>query len=137
MAALGRARLEPAVVSTGGTPDLFRAHEVGTATEHRPGTYVFRDRDQIRAGGILDDCAMRVLATVVSRPTDGRAILDAGSKTLSSDKLGLDGYGLVLVYPQLVLEMSARSTATSTAPPATQGPGSASASPSSPTTPAW
>jgi D-serine deaminase-like pyridoxal phosphate-dependent protein len=104
VAALGRAGLEPAVVSTGGTPDLFRAHEVGAATEHRPGTYVFRDRDQMRAGSGLDDCAMRVLATVVSRPTDGRAILDAGSKTLSSDTLGLDGHGLVLEYPQLVLE---------------------------------
>ena len=46
---------------------------------------------------------MRVLATVVSRPTDGRAILDAGSKTLSSDALGLDGFGLITEYPQLVL----------------------------------
>jgi D-serine deaminase-like pyridoxal phosphate-dependent protein len=104
VAVLRRTGLEPAVVSTGGTPDLFRAHEVGTATEHRPGTYVFRDRDQMRAGGTLEDCAMRVLATVVSRPTDGRAILDAGSKTLSSDTLGLDGHGFVLEYPQLVLE---------------------------------
>ena len=41
----------------------------------------------------LDACAMSVLATVVSRPTDNRAILDAGSKTLSSDALGLDGFG--------------------------------------------
>ena len=46
---------------------------------------------------------MSVLATVVSRPTDGRAILDAGSKTLSSDTLGLDGFGLITEYPQLVL----------------------------------
>ena len=53
--------------------------------------------------GTLDDCAMRILATVVSRPTDGRAILDTGSKTFSSDTLGLEGYGLILEYPQLVL----------------------------------
>ena len=52
----------------------------------------------------LDDCALRVLATVVSRPTDGRAILDAGSKTLSSDTLGLEGFGHVVEYPQLVIE---------------------------------
>src|SRR4051812_38977061 len=75
VAGLGRAGLEPEVVSTGGTPDLFRAHEVGSATEHRPGTYIYLDRDQARERGTLDDCAMRILATVVSRPTDGRAIL--------------------------------------------------------------
>ena len=46
---------------------------------------------------------MVVLATVVSRPTEGRAILDAGSKTLSSDLNGLEGYGFVREYPQLVL----------------------------------
>ena len=58
----------------------------------------------IRLGpALLDACAMRVLATVVSRPTEGRAILDAGSKTLSSDQLGLEGYGLIIEYPQLVL----------------------------------
>ena len=103
VAGLRRAGLEPAVVSTGGTPDLFRAHEVSVATEHRPGTYIFRDRDQARESGSLDDCAMRILATVVSRPTDDRAILDTGSKTLSSDTLGLDGFGLIVEYPQLVL----------------------------------
>lgn len=103
VAGLRAAGIEPAVVSTGGTPDLFRAHEVTAATEHRPGTYIFRDRDQARETGNLDDCAMRVLATVVSRPTDGRAILDTGSKTLSSDTVGLDGFGVIVEYPQLVL----------------------------------
>ena len=95
--------LAPSVVSTGGSPDLFRAHEVKAATEHRPGTYIYHDRDQARASLGLDACAMKILCTVVSRPTDARAILDAGSKTLSSDVNGLDGYGLVVEYPQLVL----------------------------------
>jgi D-serine deaminase-like pyridoxal phosphate-dependent protein len=103
VAGLAAAGMAPAVVSSGGTPDLFRAHEVRSATEHRPGTYIYHDRDQARASLGLDACAMRILATVVSRPTDGRAILDAGSKTLSSDALGLDGYGLITEYPQLVL----------------------------------
>ena len=103
VAGLKAAGIEPAVVSTGGSPDLYRAHEVTVATEHRPGTYIYHDRDQARASLGLDACAMSVLATVVSRPTDGRAILDAGSKTLSSDASGLDGYGLITEYPQLVL----------------------------------
>jgi D-serine deaminase-like pyridoxal phosphate-dependent protein len=38
---------------------------------------------------------MHVLSTVVSRPTRERAIIDAGSKTLTSDLLGLSGYGIV------------------------------------------
>lgn len=100
---LKAAGLEPKVVSTGGSPDLYRAHEVKVATEHRPGTYIYHDRDQLRASLSLDDCAMTVLATVVSRPTEGRAILDAGSKTLSSDLNGLEGYGLVREYPQLIM----------------------------------
>ena len=102
-AGLGHAGLAAETISTGGTPDLFQAHEVASATEHRPGTYIYLDRDQARARGTLDDCAMRILATVVSRPTDGRAILDTGSKALSSDLLRLDGHGLILEYPQLVL----------------------------------
>jgi D-serine deaminase-like pyridoxal phosphate-dependent protein len=46
----------------------------------------------------LENCAFTILATVVSRPTNDRAIVDAGSKTLSSDHLSPgqgDGYGLL------------------------------------------
>jgi D-serine deaminase-like pyridoxal phosphate-dependent protein len=41
---------------------------------------------------------MTVLATVVSVPAPGRAVVDAGSKTLSSDLLRPrpDGHGLIL-----------------------------------------
>jgi D-serine deaminase-like pyridoxal phosphate-dependent protein len=92
------------VVSTGGTPDLFRAREVAPATEHRPGTYIYSDRYMVAHGvGTLDDCAIRIVTTVVSRPTDGRAIIDAGSKTLSSDPMGLEGHGYVLEYPKAAL----------------------------------
>ncbi|MBX6320213.1 MAG: alanine racemase [Rhodospirillaceae bacterium] len=102
---LCRARgLAVEVVSTGGTPDLYRAREVAPATEHRPGTYIYSDRYMAAHGvGTLEDCALRVLATVVSRPAAGRAILDAGSKTLSSDPMGLEGYGVVVEYPKAAL----------------------------------
>ena len=104
-ATIERGGIDCATVSNGGTPDLFRAHEVSVATEHRPGTYVYSDRSQV-AGGLLslEDCALRVLTTVVSRPTDNRAIFDAGSKTLTSDLLGMPDYGHVVEYPQLVIE---------------------------------
>ena len=48
----------------------------------------------------LEDCALNVFATVVSRAGPDRGILDAGSKTLTSDVGGLDGHGLILEHPQ-------------------------------------
>lgn len=101
IALLAAAGLPPAVISSGGTPDLYGAGEdAGIVNEYRPGTYVFSDRFQVAKGvGSYDDCALSVLATVVSRPTDGRAVIDAGSKALTSDLLGLDGYGYLPAYP--------------------------------------
>jgi D-serine deaminase-like pyridoxal phosphate-dependent protein len=105
LARLAESGLEPRTVSTGGTPDLYVAHEVTSATEHRPGTYIYSDRYQAATGLLsLDDCALRVLTTVVSRPREERLILDAGSKTISSDTLGMEGFGHVVEYPQLVIE---------------------------------
>lgn len=99
-ALLAASGVEVAVVSSGGSPDMWRAHEAPSVTEYRVGTYIYYDRMQIDAGAAtLDDCALRVRATVVSRPTADRAILDAGSKTLSSDLGGLDGHGLIVEYP--------------------------------------
>lgn len=88
-------------ITTGGTPDIgHMAEAAGIATEYRPGTYIYMDRSQVAAGAAsYDDCALTVLATVVSRPTENRAIVDAGSKALTSDLLGLEGHGYVLEYP--------------------------------------
>ena len=104
VAALAAEGLPAAVVSTGGTPDLWRAHEGRAATEYRPGTYIYLDRFQVKQGvGTLEDCALSVLATVVSRPTPTRAVLDAGSKALTSDTLGLVGFGTILELPDAIL----------------------------------
>ena len=85
-----RAGLDVAVVSVGGTPDLYHAHEVTAATEHRPGTYIYSDRYfvEAQAFGTWDDCALRIHATVVSHAAADRCIIDAGSKTFSSDLMG-------------------------------------------------
>lgn len=88
-------------VSGGGTPLMWQAHEAPSLTEYRAGTYVYGDRYILKSGAMgRDDCAMHVLTTVVSRPTAERAIIDAGSKALSSDLLGLEGYGALLEYPE-------------------------------------
>jgi len=87
-------------VSGGGSPSMWQSHLHPDVTEHRAGIYVYGDRLTLRAGAVtLDTCALRVYATVVSRPTPERGILDAGSKSLSSDLHGLDGYGYICEYP--------------------------------------
>jgi D-serine deaminase-like pyridoxal phosphate-dependent protein len=87
-------------VSGGGTNCMWHAHLHPEFTEHRAGMYVYGDRATISAGAVApDDCAFSVLTTVVSRPTPDRAIIDGGSKTFSSDTLGLDGYGTIIEYP--------------------------------------
>jgi D-serine deaminase-like pyridoxal phosphate-dependent protein len=88
-------------VSVGATPTLrFSAAQPGI-TELRPGNYVYFDRTQVALGAAsLDDCALTVLATVVSAPAADRIILDCGSKTLTNDQArGITkapGYGAVL-----------------------------------------
>ena len=104
LALLEHAGIPCAVVSHGGTPSLFEGHNVPAATEYRAGTYVYNDRSMIRAGHCTEaDCAMTILATVVSRPAPGRAVIDAGVKTLTSDLLGFSDYGLVVGFPEAVI----------------------------------
>ncbi|MFC7399330.1 D-TA family PLP-dependent enzyme [Chelatococcus sp. GCM10030263] len=94
-------------ISAGGTPTAFSAHNVPGVTELRVGTYIYNDRNTVDAGAAgLDDCALHIEATVVSRPTENRAIIDAGSKTLSSDLTAggaARGYGLLRDYPEAVI----------------------------------
>lgn len=83
-------------VSSGNSPDMW-APAAAPVTERRPGTYIYYDRFQVREKvASLDDCALTVLATVVSRPTATRIVIDAGSKSLTSDLLNMEGYGLVM-----------------------------------------
>src|SRR5215470_5461211 len=90
------------MVSTGGSPNLKYLVKLKGATEHRPGTYIYNDRMQVAAGvASWDDCALNIYSTVVSRAGPDRGILDAGSKTLTSDPGGgLDGFGLILEHPE-------------------------------------
>jgi D-serine deaminase-like pyridoxal phosphate-dependent protein len=95
---LRKAGIEVRVLSVGSTPTAGLAMR-GGITEMRPGTYIYGDANQVALGSQhLDDCALAVIATVVSTPAADRAIVDAGSKALSADLrvTGLDGYGMVL-----------------------------------------
>lgn len=92
--------IENRIISTGGSPDMWKDEGLAGATEYRAGTYIYFDRSLAeRKVCTYDDCALHVLTTVVSRPTDDRAMIDAGSKSLTSDLMGMEGYGVV---PSLV-----------------------------------
>ncbi|RYH07563.1 D-TA family PLP-dependent enzyme [Tropicimonas sp. IMCC6043] len=93
------------VISSGGSPDMWNAHEMPLATEYRIGTYAYNDGFLVGQGTCTwDDCALTVLATVVSVPAGNRAVIDAGSKVLTSDLLGLTGHGHVLGRPDLMID---------------------------------
>ncbi|NJN44085.1 MAG: D-TA family PLP-dependent enzyme [Anaerolineae bacterium] len=88
------------IVSGGGSACMWQTHTLSEITEHRAGMYIFGDRNLLNAKVMtLDDIALGVKTTVVSRPTLDRAILDCGSKTLSSDTMGLEGFGYLREYP--------------------------------------
>ncbi|HUG38650.1 MAG TPA: alanine racemase [Candidatus Limnocylindrales bacterium] len=92
------------VVSGGGTPALATLARFPMLTEHRAGTCVYNDAMVVSTGtATWDQCAMRVRATVVSRPTPDRAVLDAGSKVLTSDQYFMKGFGHVMEYPEAAI----------------------------------
>jgi len=104
VAQLRHAGLPPPRVSSGNSPDFYQSVAGDTATELRPGTYIYSDRMQVAFGqGGYQDCALTVLATVVSRPTETRVVLDAGSKALAADTCPLPGHGHVVGYPEAVI----------------------------------
>jgi D-serine deaminase-like pyridoxal phosphate-dependent protein len=92
-------------LSLGSTPTAGLSLRSGI-TEMRPGTYVYGDANNVALGSQrIEDCALVVVATVVSTPAQDRAVIDAGSKALSADLrvARLDGYGVVLGHPGLTV----------------------------------
>ncbi|MDF0597906.1 alanine racemase [Psychromarinibacter halotolerans] len=95
------------VFSGGGTPKAFHQHELGIVDQLRVGTYIYHDRNTVAAGAAsLEDCALHVLATVISTPKPGHFVLDCGTKTLTSDPVAAPnkGHGLLVDYPEAVIE---------------------------------
>jgi len=99
-----RSGLATTIVSGGSTPTAYQSHLAKHQTEIRPGTYVFNDMNCVRGGFVmLEECALRVLCTVVSTAVPGQMVIDAGTKTLTSDRCGPapdSGHGYVVEYPE-------------------------------------
>lgn len=94
-------------ISTGSTPVSRFAGTMVGATEIRPGTYVFGDLTQVNTKSIeIDQCALTVLATIISRPAPDRAVIDAGTKvfTMDGDESPIGtGRGYVLGHPEITV----------------------------------
>ena len=105
-----RAGVAARSVSGGSTPTMWRTHELPGVTEFRPGTYIFNDRTTAEIGTCAwTDCALTVLATVVSTAVPGQAVIDAGSKALGREPLrgasvGDDGFGSLLEHPEVTVK---------------------------------
>ena len=92
------------IVSIGGSPNMWEVEKIPIGTEYRIGTYIYNDRSLMeRKVCREEDCALTVLATVVSTPTPQRAVVDAGSKVLTTDLFGLTGHGHIVDHAQLTI----------------------------------
>jgi D-serine deaminase-like pyridoxal phosphate-dependent protein len=95
--------LDVETVSGGGSGAALEVDAMPELTELRVGTYVFYDWRSVTYGwASLDDCAMRVRATVVSANEPHRVVLDSGSKTITTEAVnGVHGH--ILEYPDAKL----------------------------------
>lgn len=96
-------KMDASILSAGSSYSLRFPEQLKGVTEVRAGNYIFNDGSQLSIGLISPgDCAMNILSTVVGRPDANSAIIDAGSKTLTSDKVtGWDSYGYVIGHPDV------------------------------------
>jgi D-serine deaminase-like pyridoxal phosphate-dependent protein len=87
-------------VSVGSTPGSDSAPFTDGVTEARPGTYVFFDANLVRLGSAdMAQCAVTVISSVVSCHRPGQATIDAGIKSMSSDRSNRDDSLGVLIDP--------------------------------------
>ena len=92
------------VVSVGSTPTARHAARVGGVTELRAGVYAFLDLKQVSLGPwSLDQCALTVLATVVSHARPDKYVLDAGLKAFAGENYEWGTYGRILDHPEVVV----------------------------------
>ena len=85
--------IEVPSVSVGSTPTMSVVTDLTGVDEMRPGNYVFYDQMQAELGSCsIDDCAVTVLASVVScQPEASHSVIDAGALALSKDALSTTG----------------------------------------------
>ena len=84
---LEKHNVEVPIMSGGGTGTFNITGSISEMTEVQAGSYVLMDSTYRNVEGVGDhfDCALSVLATVVSRPSPNRVIVDTGLKVLAKE----------------------------------------------------
>lgn len=112
------------VVTVGSTPTARHAVKVPGVTELRAGVYAFQDLKQVSLGpATLDECALTVLATVVSHARPDRYVLDAGIKALAGEDYGWGTWGRPQDRPDLAIVRATEEHGVIELPPDAPDPG--------------
>lgn len=120
--ALGRAGFHPGIIASGSTPTAALVAGRGVVNILRPGNYVFYDNIQLSLGiAEIKDCALTVLATVISRPKANTLIIDAGSKCLGLDRgahgtSSVTGFGRVKGHADIIIDKLSEEVGTMAVP---------------------
>ncbi|MFC2130648.1 alanine racemase [Bacteroidota bacterium] len=99
-------------ITIGSNPTARHSCRVPGVTEIRTGNYIFNDMIQVSLGTVgIEQCALTVLTQIISTPAVDRVILDAGSKSFSSDKgahgnENLKGYGKIIGKEAVIEKLS-------------------------------
>ena len=107
--ALAEAGFPCEMITSGSTPTFKEVVTKGATTVSHPGNYTFLDNIQMALGVAEEkDCAMRILATVISNPHEGFYLFDAGAKCMGLDQgahgnSAITGFGYVVGHPELTI----------------------------------
>ena len=97
------------IVSSGSTPTFWGALDDENIQIYHPGNYIFNDAIQLSTNTATEDeCALYVLASVISHPSEDLYICDAGAKCLGLDQgahgnTSIKGFGVVKGHPELTV----------------------------------
>lgn len=107
--ALRSAGYELEIISSGSTPTFWGAIPDKNIGIYHPGNYIFNDAIQLSTKTATEEeCALYILASVISHPSDDLFICDAGAKCLGLDQgahgnTSIKGFGVVKGHPELTV----------------------------------
>ena len=96
-------------ITSGSTPTFEEAVKDSNINVYHPGNYVFLDSIQLSINKAkIKDCALTVLATIISHPSENLFICDAGAKCVGLDQgahgnSSIIGYGTVINHPEIIV----------------------------------